>query len=157
MQKQNQKEGKGFEARTVALASGTNYTEGGGCPPCFSLDEDRTENFQKGSGGDAGGDACLGSMKGSKEAKKRRHRWRTGTAARKQERRLPGRAHRRHGRGAPPSRSLAKSSARSERAYRGSAGTPPWASGAPAWSWQQGGGSEDSGADSSPSEDLAMS
>lgn len=36
-------------------------------------------------------------------------------------------------------------------AYRDSAGTRPWASGALVWKWWQGGDSYDSGADSSPS------
>lgn len=36
-------------------------------------------------------------------------------------------------------------------AYRDSAGTRPWASGALVWKWRQGGDSYDSGADSSTS------
>lgn len=37
------KAGKGFEARTVALASGTRHPKVAACPPHVSPDEGRTE------------------------------------------------------------------------------------------------------------------
>lgn len=91
------------------------------------------------------------------EAKTERQRWWKGKAAKKEAKTLPG-----YPSGPQGNQScselyglLVEHSFIPLRvkawAYQGLAETRPWTSGVLVWKWQQGGGSCDSGADSSPS------